>query len=165
LFQVRKVEKRLDLRAGFVAGQDTLVSDVLAHAGLLMKQNPGKKVFMICDSLQTLNDGKYADGAINSMTQVRVTEMITDFCKETYATALIVGQVTKSGDFGGKMQVKHTVDVHAHLFLDENKKSETYGERIFEVQKNRFGCGNRSYVLGIGKQGLYEKGQIQMGNF
>lgn len=161
LFQVRKVAKRLNLKHGFIAGQDTLVTDILEHAGSLMKANRGKQLFIILDSLQTLNDGKYADGAVNAMSQVRATEMITNFCKETYACALIIGQVTKSGDFGGKMQVKHTVDVHAHLFIDEQKSSETYGERIFEVNKNRFGCAGKRYILGMAKNGLYEKGSIQ----
>ena len=73
------------------------------------------------------------------------------------------GQVTKSGDFAGKQQVKHTVDVHCHLFIDEAKNSETYGERLFEIQKNRFGCSGKRYILGMEKRGLYEKGHIQFG--
>jgi DNA repair protein RadA/Sms len=160
LFQVRKVAKRLSLNSGFVAGQDTQVDKVLEHAKVLQKANPGKQLFMILDSLQTLDDGFYKNGTTNSMTQVRATEMITDFCKENYAVAMIIGQVTKNGDFGGKMQIKHTVDVHAHLYIDDEKKSETYGERIFEVQKNRFGSSGKRYILGIGTRGLFEKGQV-----
>ena len=52
------------------------------------------------------------------------------------------------------------IDVHGHIYIDQSKKSETYGERIFEVTKNRFGCSGRSYILGIRRDGLYEKGQI-----
>ena len=54
LFQVRKVAKRLDMKNGFVAGQDTLVSDILKHGDELRKKNPGKQVFIVVDSLQTL---------------------------------------------------------------------------------------------------------------
>ena len=71
-----------------------------------------------------------------------------------------IGQVTKSGDFAGKQTILHAVDVRARLFIDEEKRAETYGERIFEITKNRFGCSGRSYVLGIAKTGLYEKGSI-----
>lgn len=164
LFQVRKVAKRLNLQHGFVAGQDTKVSDILEHAATLMKANPKKQVFMILDSLATLDDGFYGNGHTNSMTPVRAIEMITDFCKETYAAAITIGQVNKNGDFGGKMQIKHTVDVHAHLFIDDMKTSETFGERIFEVSKNRFGANGKRYILGMERSGLYEKGHVQFAN-
>lgn len=162
LFQVRKVAKRLNLKHGFIAGQDTHVPTLLEHAGKLMKANPGKQLFMIIDSLATLDDGFYANGHTNSMSTVRSIEKITDFCKETFAIAITIGQVNKAGDYAGKQQIKHTVDVHAHLGIDDEKRSETYGERIFEVQKNRFGCSGRRYILGIDKTGLYEKGHIEM---
>jgi DNA repair protein RadA/Sms len=163
LFQVRKVAKRIGMQHGFIAGQDTLVSNILEHADSLRKQHKSKQVFLVLDSLQTLDDGKYAHGATNSMTQVRVVELVTNWCKENFGVAIIIGQVTKSGDFAGKQQVKHTVDVHGHLFIDEAKNSETYGERLFEIQKNRFGCSGKRYILGMEKRGLYEKGHIQFG--
>ena len=163
LYQVRKVAKRIGMQHGFIAGQDTKVADILNHADQLRKAHKGKQVFLILDSLQTLDDGKYKDGAVNSMTQVRTTEMITNWCKEHFGIGIIIGQVTKSGDFAGKQQVKHTVDVHGHLFIDEQKNSETYGERLFEIQKNRFGCSGKRYILGMDKRGLYEKGHIQFG--
>ena len=160
LFQVRKVAKRLGMQDGFVAGQDSLVADILEHADHLRKANKGKQVFLIIDSLQTLDDGKYKDGFTNSMSQVRATEMITNWCKENFGVAIIIGQVTKGGEFAGKQQIKHTVDAHAHLFIDDKKNSETFGERLFEVQKNRFGCSGKTFILGIEKKGLYEKGTI-----
>ena len=159
LYQVKMVAERLKLKNGFVVGQDTLVSNLLAHADELRKKNPGKQVFVLQDSLQTLDDGKYG-GATNSMTPVRCTEMLTEWAKATYGIVMFIGQVTKSGDFAGKQTILHAVDVRGQLYIDEDKKSDTYGERIFEVTKNRFGCSGRSYVLGIGRTGLYEKGSI-----
>ena len=161
LLQVRKVAKRLNLRHGFLDGQDTHVPTLLETAGNIMKQNPGKQFFMIIDSLAVLDDGFYANGATNSMSSVRAIEMITDFCKATYAVAITIGQVNKDGNFLGKMQVKHAVDVHAHLGLDLQKSSETYGERIFEIQKNRFASAGKRYVLGMEKTGLFEKGHFE----
>lgn len=160
LHQVRKVSKRLGVKNGFVAGQDTLVDNIIKHARALQKAEPNKQLFMILDSLQTLDDGHYKDGHTNSMSQVRATEMITDFCKETFACAIIIGQVNKNGEFAGKQQIKHTVDVHGHLYIDQEKRSETYGERIFHVQKNRFGSSGKGYVLGLGQKGLFEKGTL-----
>jgi predicted ATP-dependent serine protease len=70
--------------------------------------------------------------------------------------------VNKSGDFSGKNGILHAIDVRGSLYIDSDKKSETYGERIFEITKNRFGCGGRAYVLGISDKGLYEKGSFGM---
>ncbi|NCA17865.1 MAG: hypothetical protein EBS90_12620, partial [Betaproteobacteria bacterium] len=149
----------LKLRNGFIVGQDTLVPDLLSHADHIRKANPGKQVFVLQDSLQTLDDGKYAHGA-NSMTTVRATEMLTDWAKSTYGIVMFIGQVTKGGDFAGKQTILHAVDCRGQLFIDDEKKSETYGERIFEVTKNRFGCSGKSYILGMGTTGLYERGSF-----
>lgn len=159
LYQVKMVAERLKLRNGFVVGQDTLVPDLLAHADHLRAANPGKQVFVLQDSLQTLDDGKWKDGT-NSMTSVRSTEMLTDWAKSTYGIVMFIGQVTKSGDFAGKQTILHAVDCRGQLFIDDEKKSETYGERIFEVTKNRFGCSGKSYILGLGTTGLYERGSF-----
>jgi DNA repair protein RadA/Sms len=161
LYQVKMVVERLGLRSGFVVGQDTAVDDLLKHADSLRKANPGKQVFILQDSLQTLEDDvAVSRGGANSMTPVRCTEVLTEWAKSTYGVVIFIGQVTKDGDFAGKQTILHAVDVRGQLYIDDQKKSETYGERIFEVTKNRFGCSGRAYILGIGKAGLYEKGSF-----
>lgn len=160
LYQVKMVAERLKLKNGFVVGQDLMVEDLLNHADHLRKANKGKQVFILQDSLQTLDDGKYTGGT-NSMTPVRCTEMLTNWAKSTYGIACFIGQVTKGGDFAGKQTILHAVDVRGQLYIDEEKKSETYGERIFEVTKNRFGCAGKSYILGLDRTGLYERGSFQ----
>lgn len=160
LYQIRLVTERLGFKTGFVCGQDVMVDDVLSHAEMLRKQNPGKQVFLLQDSLQTMNDGKYKDGGTTGATPLRCCEMLTDWCKENYGICIFVGQVTKSGDFAGKNQIKHAIDVHGHLYFDDDKKSETYGERLYEITKNRFGCSGKTYIIGIDKNGLHEKGRF-----
>jgi len=159
LYQVKMVAERLGLANGFVVGQDTLVTDVIRHADALRHANPGRQVFILQDSLQTLDDGKWANGA-NSMTAVRCVETLTDWAKANYGVVVFIGQVTKSGDFAGKQTILHAVDLRGRLYIDEDKRSETYGERIWEITKNRFGCSGKSYVLGMSKKGLYEKGSF-----
>ncbi|NBZ95420.1 MAG: hypothetical protein EBR40_03150 [Proteobacteria bacterium] len=159
LYQVKMVAERLGLSGNFVVGQDTMVEELIAHADTLRKANPKKQVFILQDSLQTLDDGKWANGA-NSMTAVRCTEMLTDWAKANYGVVIFIGQVTKSGDFAGKQTILHAIDVRGRLYIDEDKRSETYGERIWEITKNRFGCSGKAYILGINKRGLYEKGNI-----
>jgi DNA repair protein RadA/Sms len=156
IYQVKMVAERLGLKGDFAVGQDVMVEDVLAHADFLRKANPGKQVFILQDSLQTLDDGKYGN-ITNSMTPVRCTEMLTDWAKANTGVVMFVGQVTKDGEFAGKQTIKHAVDVHVHMYVDRAKKSETFGERIFEVSKNRFGVSGTTITFGINKRGLYEK--------
>jgi len=159
LHQVKMVAERLNLREGFYVGQDTVVTELLAHADSLRKANPNKQVFILQDSLQTLNDGKWGE-ATNSVTPMRCAEMLTDWAKATYGIVIFIGQVNKDGEFQGKNGILHAVDVRGSIYIDQKKNSETYGERIFEVTKNRFGCSGRAYILGIRRDGLYEKGEI-----
>lgn len=159
VLQIRKTTKRLGMKSGFIVGEDRLIPDVLAHADFLRKQNPGKKFMLIIDSLQTHDDGFYSNGGVNSMTPVRVTKMVASYCKEHFAVAMILGQVNKDGKFAGKQQIKHIVDVHAHLNIDQKPTSETFGKRIYKIEKNRFGFSQVGYFLGLdGKKGLYEDG-------
>ena len=159
LHQVKMVAERLGLREGFYVGQDTVVTELLAHADSLRKANPNKQVFILQDSLQTLNDGKWGEET-NSVTPMRCAEMLTDWAKATYGIVIFIGQVNKDGEFQGKNGILHAVDVRGSIYIDKTKKSETYGERIFEITKNRFGCSGRTYILGIRRDGLYEKGEI-----
>lgn len=157
--QVKKVTKRLGLKNGFYVGEDRLIPDVLKHARMLRAANPGKKFLLIIDSIQTHDDGFYGNGGTNSMTPVRVTTNVTAFCKETFSMAILIGQVNKDGKFNGKQQIKHAVDVHSHLMIDQKPASESFGKRIFKVEKNRFGYSQIGYFLGLdGKKGLYEEG-------
>ena len=159
LYQVKMTAERLGLCHNFFVGQDAIVSDILNHADMIKKQSKGKQVFLIQDSIATADDGKYANST-NSMTSVRVVEMLTDWAKSTYGIVLAVGQVTKSGEFAGKNQLLHTVDLRAELYIDKEKKSETFGERIFEVTKNRFASAGNAFILGMDKKGLHEKGSL-----
>ena len=159
LYQVKMVVERLGLEHGFIVGQDEIIDDVLAHAESIRKANPAKQMFLLIDSLQTLDDGKWAAGA-NSMTAVRVTEALVNWAKSTHAIVLFIGQVNKDGVFAGKNTILHAVDLKGNIFIDEGKKSETFGERIFEITKNRWGCSGRKYIMGMGRTGLYEKGSI-----
>lgn len=164
VYQVKMTTERLRLKKGFTVGQDEMTSDTIAHAKMIIKKNPGKDFFLLVDSLQTQNDGKYGVGNTNGQTPVRVTENLVEFCKKgyegVYPILFCIGQVTKSGEFAGKNVIKHAVDTHLHLFIDEEKKSDTYGERLLECQKNRFGYAGRRMILGIGETGVYKKGEI-----
>lgn len=158
LYQVRGVVDRLNLRNGFVCGQDNHVPTLLAHCDAIREANPGKQLFVIIDSLQTLDDGHFNSGRITTATAERSLQAITDYCKEHYACAIVVGQVTKSGKMAGSNKLKHMVDAHCHLRIEDSEKSEFFQYRVFEVPKNRFGGAGHGYVLDMTARGLREYG-------
>lgn len=163
IYQVKMTYERIGLKHGFVIGQDIQMKDALTHLKELKAAHPKKQIFYIQDSLQTLDDGKYNNGFTNGNTPVRCAEMICDWAKANAGIAIFIGQVTKNGEFSGKNTIKHAVDTHAHMYIDDQKKSDTYRERLFEVTKNRWGCNGRTYILGMGRSGLYDKGYIEQG--
>jgi len=165
--QVAKTVGRLALKNGFIIANDRLASDAIDHATELQKKSAGKKakdgspvqVFLIVDSLQTMDDGKYTSGHTNTNTPVRVTEMFTTWCKTKgpkgcYGNVIVIGQVTKGGEFAGKNTIKHAVDTHVHLRIDDDPKSATWEKRLLEVPKNRMGGGNPGVILDMDSKGL-----------
>lgn len=163
LFQAKMACERLQLTSDFMVAEETMVPKMIEFLNGLKKANPGKTIVWLQDSLQTLDDGKYVDSegnsrGTNSKTPDRCAEMMVDWAQESFGIVLFVGQVTKGGDHAGSQKIKHAIDVHAHMFHDEKEKSETYGCLLFEVQKNRWGCNGKTYILSLTKTGLEEQG-------
>lgn len=154
LYQVKMVTERIKIKHGFLVGQDIMVTDLLNHADAIRAKNPGKQVVILQDSLQTLNDGKWGDD-VNSKTPTRCCEMLTNWAKATYGVVMFIGQVNKDGEFSGKQTIAHAVDARHKLFVDDDKKSETYGSRVFKSVKNRWGSSGTDYILSLGNDGLH----------
>ena len=91
LFQVKLVAERLNLKHGFHAGQETSVPKLLERCDALRAKrgNKNKPFFLIVDSLQTLDDGKYANGGGGRAKDKRALGMITNYCKEHYCNCLL----------------------------------------------------------------------------
>jgi len=155
LHQLRMTTQRLGLMSGFVAGQDSSISRILAHCDVIRALNPDKPFFLIVDSLQTLDDGYFDSGRITTATAERALQQITDYCKEHYVNAVVIGQVTKSGSAAGSNKLKHMVD--AKMTLDvERKDEQLLGCRILEVEKNRFGGAGAIFFLALRDNGFTE---------
>lgn len=177
LAQVKMCAERLKLRGDFTVGSSVFVDrptgkagdrvkvtlrerimDLVAKAEKSNKRvkdiNAQRRVYVIVDSLQAMNDGKYGF-ASNSKTPVRVLEELTKICKEHFVTMIVIGQVSKTGDFSGAMTLLHMVDGHLHIYVDDSPKSDTFGMRLLECRKNRFGPTGITVPLDIKKTGLY----------
>ena len=159
LYQVKMVAERLHLHHGFMVGGETHIPTLLKQCDAVRARNPGKPFFLIVDSLQTMNDGKYKDGGRTSQTSVRSLEMITDYCKEHMVNAVIIGQVNKSGQMAGSNKLKHMVDAHLHLSVEE-RDAELAGCRVLETQKNRFGGAGHAFFLRLNKHGFKEIARV-----
>jgi len=158
LYQVRRVVKRLNLRNGFIPGYNRTVQDIANHAEQLQDANPEKKIFLITDSLQTLEvereEGKRGRNLSKQNEEVAAIEYLTRWAKDTFNISLCIGQVNKGGTFAGKQEVKHIIDCHLHLAYDTERGSSSYGERIAEMTKNRFGCAGVYYPYEISHTGI-----------
>ena len=135
------------------------VGEILENAETIresMTPQKGKGFFLFVDSLQTIEKEKSGPGRAASQQNQAAEAMwdIAGWCKETMGVAMIIGQVTKDGTFAGKQEVKHAIDAHLHLSIDSDKKSETYRQRIAEMQKNRFGATGLFFPYEMTAQGL-----------
>jgi len=161
LFQIKIVCERLNLKNGFIAGQETNVPALLENCDNLRNKrgNKNKPFFLIVDSLQCLDDGKYASGHINSRSAERSLAMITDYCKEHYSNAIVIGQVNKSGGMAGTNKLKHMVDAMMELTVEE-KDPDLRGCRVLQTTKNRFGGCGHTFYLQLKKNGFKEIARV-----
>jgi len=130
---------RMGLRGEFCISSFDSVIELLAFC----KKNSVEVLFQ--DSLQTLT---YSDLSGHSLAK-KLGAILARYAKEEDMTTVIIGQITKGGEFAGPMQIKHIVDVHCHLSF--NRES---GNRIIEVEKNRFGPAMSPYEFSLSAHGI-----------
>lgn len=161
IYQVRRTAKRMELQHGFIPSYHNDVNDILAHADAIRAENPGKQIFLFIDSLQTVEcnetDPKTNKVYSQQAQTIQSAWRIAEWAKKNYTNAIIIGQVTKDGTFAGKQEVKHAVDMHISLHLDTDRRSETYGDRVAQVEKNRFGCGGLYFPYEVTSRGIQFK--------
>lgn len=132
------------------------IADILEFADKVRAEHPGKGFFLMVDSLQTIERAAKGAGRPAGPAQQQCEAMwdVAGWCKENMTIAMIIGQVTKDGTFAGKQEVKHAVDCHLHLAMDTDKKSDTYRQRVAEMQKNRFGTSGLFFPYDITASGI-----------
>lgn len=158
LVQLSKTAKRLELKNGFIPSSINELGALLSYADRVIEENPGKQFFLVLDSLQTIEweqKEKKAGRHLGAESQaVKIAWELANWAKKTYAIVILVGQVNKDGTFAGKQGLKHAVDCHLHLDFDKDRRSECYGERVAEMQKNRFGTAGIYFSFELGSTGL-----------
>jgi DNA repair protein RadA/Sms len=125
---------------------ETNVEDILATI------SEGKRPdLVIIDSIQTLWSDT-ADSAPGTVTQVRTgVQAMIRFAKQTGATMVLVGHVTKEGQIAGPRVVEHMVDA---VMSFEGEGGHHF--RILRAVKNRFGPTDEIGVFEMSDKGLRE---------
>jgi len=159
LFQVKMTCERLAVKNGFIAGQETYVPRLLSQCSALRAKYRNRPFFLIVDSLQTLNDGKYGEEHTNGQSAVRALQLLTDYAKEHYVNVICIGQVNKSGNMAGSQKLKHMVDAMLHLSI-EKKDEDFKGLRVLETIKNRFGGAGWTFFMDLKQNGFEEIARV-----
>lgn len=159
LYQVKLTCERLALKKGFIAGQETYVPRLLEQCDALRAKFPNRPFFLVVDSLQTLNDGKYGEDHTNGQSAVRALQLLTDYAKEHYVNVICIGQVNKSGNMAGSQKLKHMVDAMLHLSI-ERKDEDFKGLRVLETIKNRFGGAGWTFFMDLKHSGFEEVARV-----
>ena len=159
LYQIKMTCDRLKLKQPFKVGGETRVPVLLEGCDKLREAAPGRPFFLIVDSLQCLDDGKFNTGRITTATAERALSLLTSYAKEHACNIIVIGQVTKDGKMSGSNKLKHMVDAHIHLSI-EVKDEDLKGCRILETQKNRFGGAGHIVFLDLLRQGFREVARV-----
>ena len=161
LYQVKLIAERLKLGSGFAVGQETHVPTLLENCDKLRKKrgNKNKPFFLLVDSLQCMDDGKYANGSVNRASAERSLALMTDYCKVNFCNAVIIGQVNKSGKMAGTNKLKHMVDAMMELYVEE-KDPDLRGCRVLQTVKNRFGGCGHTFFLALDGKGFTEVARV-----
>lgn len=156
LYQVRRTVRRLNLKNGFIPSYKAEVHELIEYADRVRQKYTNKQMFLFVDSLQTIeyDTGKAGRPLGQQNAAVESTYELASWAKKNYTIVFLIGQVTKDGTFAGKQETKHAVDVHVSLNIDTDRKSETYGERVIEIEKNRFGTAGIYLSYRIASEGL-----------
>lgn len=138
-YMVKMRGDRLGLTGQFCLSQMHEVDDLIQYC----EENGVEVLFQ--DSLQTLTDGDLQGDRL----LISVCDKLQAWKEKTDTTIVLIGHSTKGGIFAGPNRIKHAVDAHAHL-----KMNPDTGNRVFELQKNRFGPAAIPYEFSVSSSGL-----------
>lgn len=129
----------------FIILNETEINTVCNHISII------KPDFLILDSIQTLYDSNFSS-CPGSVSQIKeTTYKIVNISKKMNISAVIVGHVTKTGDFAGPKMLEHMVDTVLYF---EGERSNIY--RLLRTVKNRFGPTNEIGLFEMTNAGLIE---------
>ncbi len=112
---------------------------------------------VIIDSLQFIIKEDYAGSPVDNAI-FDVIQKLREWTSKNNAVLIVVGHVTKDGDFEGKNTIQHMFDAHMEMIFDKKKNTRT-----ISWAKNRFGAvGNiLHYVFGKSLMEFYTEEEFE----
>lgn len=105
----------------------------------------------IVDSVQTIRVAEIV-GEAGNPTQIKAASaLISEAAKQSKASVILVGQVTKDGELAGPRLLEHLVDT---VLMMEGDRYQSL--RVLRVLKHRFGSTEETAVLAMTEHGLQE---------
>lgn len=105
----------------------------------------------IVDSVQTIRVAEVV-GEAGNPTQIKAASaLISEAAKQSKASVILVGQVTKDGELAGPRLLEHLVDT---VLMMEGDRYQSL--RVLRVVKHRFGTTEETTVLAMTERGLQE---------
>jgi AAA domain len=159
LYNVGEEDRRIiKMRADRIGlGQDFSISQIETVDELLKYCKKNGVEVLVQDSIQMLRDPGIDNWA---KALISIVEKFQRFSKDEGVIIVMVGHVTKGGTFAGPQRIKHDCDAHAHL-----KFNKETGNRILELEKNRFGPAMVPYEFMLSASGLdFHQLPVEQGN-
>ncbi len=139
---VKLIADRIGVKGNFAVSTFTDADDLLEYCEKF------KVDVLFQDSIQMLTTDALEDEA--DLKQLKaVGKKIVGWGWDVGVTTIMIGHITKGGDFAGPMRLKHEVDAHAHLSFNRDT-----GNRVLELTKNRYGPAMLPHEFAMSANGL-----------
>lgn len=106
---------------------------------------------LIVDSIQTVFPNAVKEGLGTTRQVGEVAFQLSQFARSEGIPVILIGHITKSGEFAGPKAIEHLVDVA--LYLDGGREGDV---RVLRAVKNRYGSTEEVGVFRMDTQGLTE---------
>ncbi len=112
------------------------------HFNTFMKmiEERGDVKILILDSIQRIAVDFIKDGMSREAAMRHIYDVLTEWKDRTNGIVILIGQLTKDGDFEGASFLKFDADAHVHMVFDDKKNTRT-----IETTKNRMGKTGKLY--------------------
>lgn len=106
---------------------------------MAMVESRSDVTLLILDSIQRIATDFVGEMSIEAAMR-HIYIRLMNWKDKTNGNVILIGQVTKAGDFEGANFLKHDADAHIHMVFDKNT-----GIRTLETTKNRVGKPGKIY--------------------
>ena len=103
------------------------------HFNTFMKmiEERGDVKILILDSIQRIAVDFIKDGMSREAAMRHIYDVLTEWKDRTNGIVILIGQLTKDGDFEGASFLKFDADAHVHMVFDDKKNTQIINVKLF----------------------------------